>query len=93
LPLVTPTRLEGSGQAAHRAFGAPARQLAETIRDTRNYYVHYDPKRQAKARHGVPLDDLADRVWCAVRSVLLSDLGLPEPTIESILEPEFRSSR
>ena len=85
--------LEGSGKAAHRAFGAPARQLAETIRDTRNYYVHYDPKHRAKARHGVPLDDLADRVWCAVRSVLLSDLGLPDLTIENILETDWRFQR
>ena len=75
-----------AAQPARRAFGAPAADLARVVKDTRNYYVHYDPQIRTNARHDIPLDDLADRVWCVVRSVLWSDFGMPAATIERILE-------
>ena len=79
-----------AAQPAQRAFGAPPADLAKVVKDTRNYYVHYDPQIRTKARHDIPLDDLADRVWCAVRSVLWSELGIPAATIEQILETDWR---
>ncbi|MCW2986825.1 MAG: hypothetical protein JWR63_4395 [Conexibacter sp.] len=82
--------LEGAGAAAQEAFGASATELAEAIRDTRNYYVHYNPKDRDRAHHGVPLDGLADRVWCAVRAVLWSDLGMDNDTITEILATDWR---
>jgi hypothetical protein len=85
--------LTGPGSPARAAFGGSAQDLAEVIRDTRNYYVHYDPKLHGRARHGVILDDLADRVWCVVRSVLWSDLGLPPGNIEQMLGSDWRYTR
>lgn len=36
------------------------------------------------------LDNLSDRVWCAVRAVIWSDLGMDEDTITEVLGTDWR---
>jgi hypothetical protein len=82
--------LQGPGAVAAPAFGGSAQDLAQVIKHTRNYYVHYDPAKRAKALHGIELDDLADRAWCAVRAVLWTDLGMPPSMIAAALDTDWR---
>ncbi|HEY3946081.1 MAG TPA: HEPN domain-containing protein [Solirubrobacteraceae bacterium] len=85
--------LEGPAAGAAGVFGGTPSDLAEAIRDTRNFYVHYNADDRARSRHGVALDNLADRVWCVVRSVLWSELGLAPEEIERILKTDWRYER
>jgi hypothetical protein len=85
--------LDGPGAAAQAVYGAPVQKLAKTIKDTRNFYVHYSPKDRARARHGISLDNLADRMWCVVRSALWCELGLAPERIQAILETDWRYER
>jgi hypothetical protein len=85
--------LDGPAAGAAAAFGGTPCDLAEAIRDTRNFYVHYNPEDRAQSRHGVALDNLADRTWCVVRSVLWSEMGLATDDIERILSTDWRYKR
>lgn len=82
--------LRGAGAVAAPAFGGSAQELAQVIKNTRNYYVHYNATDRAKALHGIELDDLADRAWCAVRAVLWSDLGMPASMVAAALATDWR---
>lgn len=82
--------LTGPGAGAGAAFGGPPEELARVIKDTRNYYVHYDP-----TVGGAPctassstISPTASGARCA--ACCGANLGMPEPMITKILETDWR---
>jgi ApeA N-terminal domain 1 len=78
--------LRGPGAAAAPYIGRTAGRLIDLVRDTRNYYVHYDPRKEAKAAHDVELDYLADRLWMVVRACVMNEVGIPEDVSGAALQ-------
>ncbi len=72
--------------AAEPWLGAVKEDLAELVVNTRNYYVHYNPKGKAKAVHDFDLDELGDRLWQITRACILHEIGVSDAAIGRALD-------
>jgi hypothetical protein len=53
---------------------------------SRNYYTHYDPKKQSRAATGVTLHGLTVQLEALIEMALLHELGFSQGAIDTILE-------
>jgi hypothetical protein len=60
--------------------------MAKRIRDTRNYFVHYDPALKAKAEQGERLYWLSERVNVLMATCLLKHVGVSDRRIRHALD-------
>lgn len=83
------TVLDESKTVTKQIVGTAAEDLEaflDLFIDTRNYYTHYNPKKQKKAASGTALLLLTLQLRAIIEAVMLRELGLPARGINEILE-------
>lgn len=67
-------------------------RFVRAVKDSRNYYTHYDPRLKTKAATGGDLHLLAIQLRTIVETALLMELGFPRTDIEPLLQRTGRFS-
>lgn len=65
-------------------------KFVAAVKDTRNYYTHYDEalKRNGRVADGVELLKLSVRMRALLEACFLSDLGAPEKAVKRVLKDD-----
>ena len=71
-------------------FIADPTQFVASIKDTRNYYTHYDAslRRKGRVAEGVDLLKLTNQMRAVLEACFLSDLGAPTRAIKKVLRDD-----
>lgn len=67
-----------------RAAAVELEDFVSAFKDSRNYYTHYDPKKERKAATGVPLYVLTVQLQAIIEMSLLRELGFSCEQIDTI---------
>jgi hypothetical protein len=81
--------LDESKTVTKQIVGTDAEDLEDFLDlfiDTRNYYTHYNPKKEKKAASGTALLLLTLQLRAIIEAAMLRELGLPARGINEILE-------
>lgn len=86
-------RLRRLLEARHAVIGdliPDAEKFVAAVRDTRNYYTHYDEDLRKKGRvaEGVDLMKLSVCMRALLEACFLSDLGAPEKAVKRVLKDD-----
>jgi hypothetical protein len=69
------------------------KDFVEVVRDTRNYFTHYERKLFRRAAFGLDLLNLTERMRWLLEGLLLQQLALPAEAVEALLRRNERLKR